>query len=143
MKTFVTFAVLFFLANSVLSQTIIGKWKTIDDETGKPKSIIEISERNGKYYGKIEKLFREPHEEQDPYCKECTDDRKGKRITGMEVVRDMKKEDSEWEDGTICDPKTGKIYDCKMWFEGKNADVLNVRGYVYFFYRTQLWHRVK
>jgi len=143
MKTIKVLFFLLFVAASVQSQTIVGKWKTIDDETGKPKSIIEIFERNGKYYGKIEKLFREPHEEQDPYCKDCTDDRKDKRIIGMEVVRDMKKDGSEWEDGTICDPKTGKIYDCKMWLDSKNADVLNVRGYVYFFYRTQVWHRVK
>jgi len=125
------------------AQTLTGKWKTIDDETGKPKSIVEIYERNGKFYGKVDKLFREPHEDQDPYCKECTDDRKGKRVLGMEIVRDLKKDGSEWEDGTICDPKDGKIYDCKMWFESGKPDELKVRGYVYFFYRTQSWHRVK
>ena len=33
---------------------IEGKWKTIDDETGKPKSIVEITKKSdGKYYGRI------------------------------------------------------------------------------------------
>ena len=38
----------------------------------------------------------------------------------------------EWEDGTICDPKNGKIYDCEMWLEEDNMDELKVRGYIYF-----------
>ncbi|MEL6845841.1 MAG: DUF2147 domain-containing protein, partial [Bacteroidota bacterium] len=60
---------------TTLAQSPVGKWKTIDDETNKPKSIVEIYERNGKLYGKVVKLFREPGEEQDPKCDECdTDD---------------------------------------------------------------------
>ena len=54
----------------------------------------------------------------------------------MEIVRDMEPDDDEWEDGSICDPKNGKVYDCKMWLEDGN---LKVRGYVAFFYRTQTW----
>jgi uncharacterized protein (DUF2147 family) len=143
MKQFILTINLLLLAGMVSAQSITGKWKTIDDETGKPKSIVQIFERNGKYYGKVEQLFREPSEDQDPVCKDCTDDRKDKRVIGMEVVRDMKKSGSEWKDGTICDPKNGKVYDCKMWLDSKNSDILNVRGYVLFFFRTQTWHRVK
>jgi len=50
---------------------------------------------------------------------------------------------AEWEDGTICDPKNGKIYDCEMWFEPGKPNELKVRGYFYFVYRTQTWVRVK
>jgi len=124
------------LIGNVSAQTIFGKWKTIDDETGKPKSIVEIYEKNGKAYGKVIKLFREPHEDQDPICDKCTDDRKDKKVLGMEIIRDMEKDDDEWDDGTIMDPKKGTIYDCKMWVEdGK----LQVRGYIAFFFRTQTW----
>lgn len=118
------------------TQDVFGKWKTIDDETGKAKSVVEIYEKDGKAYGKIIKLFREPNEEQDPYCDKCEDDRKDQRIIGMEIIRDMEKDDDEWEDGTILDPKKGTVYDCKIWVEdGK----LQVRGYVAFFFRTQTW----
>ena len=127
----------------VNGQSVLGKWKTIDDETGKPKSIVEITEREGKLYGTIVELFREPNEEQDPYCDKCEDDRKDKRILGMEIIRDMEKDDDEYDDGTICDPKTGKIYDCKFWIDEDTPNVLNVRGYVAFFFRTQTWERVK
>ncbi len=133
----------FFLPiTSLLSQnSIVGKWKTIDDDTGKPKSIVEIFKKSdGKYYGKIIKLFREPNEDQDPICEECTDDRKNKKVLGMEIIRAMVSSGSEYEKGTICDPKNGKIYDCKMWLEG---DKLQVRGYVLFFFRTQTWERIQ
>lgn len=124
------------LIGNVSAQTIFGKWKTIDDETGKPKSIVEIYEKDGKAYGKVIKLFREPHEDQDPICDKCTDDRKDKKVLGMEIIRAMEKDDDEWEDGTIMDPKKGTVYDCKMWVEdGK----LQVRGYIAFFFRTQTW----
>ena len=123
-------------AATVSAQSIVGKWKSIDDETGKPKSVVEIYEKNGKVYGKIIKLFRDPSEDQDPVCDKCEDDRKNKKIIGLEIIRDMEKDDNEWEDGTILDPKKGTIYDCKLWLEGGN---LMVRGYVLFIYRTQTW----
>ena len=122
------------------AQSIVGKWKTIDDETGKEKSIVEIFMKNGKAYGKIIKLFRSPDEDQDPICDECTDHRKDKKIIGMTIITDMGKDDDEWDDGEILDPKNGKIYDCKLWVEG---DKLMVRGYVAFFFRTQTWLKVK
>ena len=71
-------------------------------------------------------------------CDKCTDDRKDQRILGLPIIRNMKKNGNEWEDGTILDPENGKVYDCKIWLEdGK----LMVRGYVAFFYRTQQWVR--
>jgi uncharacterized protein (DUF2147 family) len=137
-----TFLFLLFPVTALYSQnTLSGKWKTIDDDTGKPKSIVEIYKKaDGKYYGKVIKLFREPNEDQDPICDECTDDRKNKKVLGMEIIRGLAKLQSEYKNGTICDPKNGKIYDCKMWIEG---DKLQVRGYVLFFFRTQTWERIQ
>jgi uncharacterized protein (DUF2147 family) len=123
-------------------QSIFGKWKTIDDETGKPKSVVEIYEKDGKAYGKVLELFREPHEDQDPYCDKCEDDRKDQRVIGMDIIRALESDDEEWEDGTICDPKNGKIYDCKLWVDKDDSNILQVRGYIYFFFRTQTWERV-
>ena len=124
---------------------IEGRWKTIDDETGRVKSIVEITKRGGKYYGKVVELFRLPNEDQNPRCTACTDDRKNQPALGMEIVRGMVQQCSkaEWEDGTICDPKNGKIYDCEMWIDPAKPNELKVRGYFYFVYRTQTWVRVK
>ena len=123
---------------------LLGKWKTIDDETGRVKSVVEITERDGLLYGTVVELFRLPEEDQDPYCDKCDDDRKDKRVLGMEIVRDMELDKEwEWENGTICDPKKGSVYDCEMWFEDGDYDTLKVRGYILFLFRTQEWYRVK
>jgi uncharacterized protein (DUF2147 family) len=126
---------------SFAQSDVTGKWKTIDDETGKEKSIVEIFEKDGIIYGKITKLFRGPDEEQDPICDECSGDRKNEKIIGMEIIRGMAwdADDEEYDDGTIMDPKDGKVYDCVLWKEGQE---LKVRGYVAFFYRTQTWKKV-
>lgn len=139
---------LVFAAVALLSQaqtaSLTGRWKTVDDETGRVKSIVEITERDGKYFGQIVELFRLPDEDPNPHCTECDDDRKDQPALGMEIVRDMVQdgEEAEWEDGTICDPKNGKVYDCEMWIEGEDPNTLYVRGYILFLFRTQQWHRV-
>lgn len=112
--------------------------KSIDDETNEPKSIVEIYERNGKVYGRIVKLFRKPNEDQDPICTECEEDdpRYKRKVIGMEILKDMVKDDDEYSGGKILDPNNGKIYRCKIWMEGKD---LKLRGYIGPFYRTQTW----
>ena len=122
--------------------SIVGKWKTIDDETNEPKSIVEIFEKEGKYFGQIKELFRKPGEDPDPTCEECADDdpRKDQPTKGMIVIKDMVQDGDTYEDGTILDPENGKVYDCKLWIEDGN---LMVRGYIAFFFRTQTWLRVE
>ncbi len=135
MKSLLTLSLLFF-SGFVSAQSLAGQWVTIDDNTGKQRSIVEIYEKGGKYYGKILKLFREPGEDQDPICDECTDARKNQKIIGMEIITDMVMDGAELVDGEIMDPENGSIYKCKIWREGNE---LKVRGYLYFLYRTQTW----
>ncbi|HCA07427.1 MULTISPECIES: DUF2147 domain-containing protein [Chryseobacterium] len=118
---------------------IEGKWKTIDDETKQAKSVVEIFKKSdGKYYGKVSQLLIKPA---DPNCTGCKDDRKGKPILGMEIIRGLKKDGDEFTGGTITDPKSGKTYKCTIT---KSGDKLNVRGYmgVSVFGRTQTWDKV-
>ena len=124
--------------NSINAQSIAGKWKTIDDETGKEKSVIEIYKRGNKYFGKVIDILDTTKKNNS--CTECTDSRKDQPILGMEIIKDLEQDDDEFENGTILDPKNGKIYDCKIWLENKNT--LNVRGYISLFYRTQKWIRL-
>ncbi|GCC51861.1 DUF2147 domain-containing protein [Chryseotalea sanaruensis] len=131
-------ALLFISASGYAQTSVLGKWKTIDDETNKEKSVVEIFEKGGKVYGKITRLFRNKNEDQDPVCLECDeeDDRFKKKIIGMEIIRDMKKDGTEFSEGTILDPNNGKVYRCRIWLEGSE---LKVRGYLGPFYRTQTW----
>ena len=130
--------------NLSIAQSVTGKWKTIDDESGKVKSIVELTIKDGKLYGKILKLFKAPSEDQDPICDVCPGVRKGKKVIGMTIVTALEKDGNEWEgDDAILDPENGKLYDCKIWVDEDNSNILNVRGYIGFFFRTQTWHRVK
>lgn len=119
--------------------TIVGKWHTVDDNTGETKSVVEIFERKGALFGKVVKLVDPP--EPDPICEECSkdDERFGKKIIGMEIIRNMKKSGDEYVDGDILDPEDGKIYRCKLWIE---EGQLKVRGYWGPFYRTQTWRKL-
>lgn len=121
---------------------VLGKWKTIDDETKKPKSIIEIYEVNGKVHGKIVELLTET--DQNKICTSCTGKRKGQKLVGMEILYNLEKDgDNEWEDGNIYDPAKGKEYSCEIKLV--SADKLEVRGYIGFSFvgRSQNWFRVK
>lgn len=131
---------LFFLFSIVLSDPIVGKWRTIDDETKRPKSIVEITIDDGKLNGKILKIFPEEGKSDDPLCK--VGPRKGEKIVGMKIITALTKDGDKWEgDEGIHDPKKGKTYDCKIWLESE--DKLAVRGYIGFFFRTQYWERVE
>jgi uncharacterized protein (DUF2147 family) len=131
----------FAFVTSVRSQSVVGKWKTIDDETGKPKSIIEVYEKSGKIYGKILDIL-DP-QKKDNLCTECTGDDKNKPVLGMVILKGLQKDAEEFNGGTITDPVTGKKYKCSITLEGK--DKLKVRGYIGFSLigRTQYWNRIK
>lgn len=136
------FATICLLGFSQKADDVLGKWKTIDDETGEAKSIIELYKGNdGKLYGKVVKILNPA--KQDAKCDLCEDDKKDKPVLGMVIVENMEWDEDEWDDGTILDPNKGSYYDCKLWIENDAPDVLNVRGYIGFLFRTQTWHRVK
>ncbi|MDB9724914.1 DUF2147 domain-containing protein [Salibacteraceae bacterium] len=119
---------------------VIGKWKTVDDETGEVKSIIELYEIDNVLYGKVLKILNPA--EVDNVCSKCEDNRKDQKILGMVILKDMVWDDDQWDDGTILDPKNGSVYDCKIWLEGDDKNKLYVRGYIGFFFRTQNWYRI-
>lgn len=140
MKNFLTALVLVLTVSiSAQAQSIVGKWKTIDDNTGKEKSIIEIYEKGGKYYGKVTKLLNPS--KADPKCDNCTGTDKGKPIVGLVIIKDLEKKGNEYSGGKITDPESGKEYKCTVKLNG--ADKLDVRGYVgiSLLGRTQTWQK--
>ena len=117
---------------------VLGKWKTIDDETGEAKSVVEIYKSGENVHGKIIKLYVPEGENQDPLCGECPrdDERYNIKVIGMEIMRGLRKDGREYSGGTVLKPDDGKVYKCKIWREGND---LKVRGYWGVFYRTQTW----
>lgn len=121
------------------AQDILGKWRTIDDETGEPKSIVKLYEKDGKLYGDIIEILNP--DKVNSVCSKCEGELKDKPIMGMTIINSMVKDDDIYENGTIVNPSTGKTYKCRLKLE--EANKLQVRGYVAFFYKTQYWERVK
>ena len=137
------FTLLFVMAAGVFSATaqgVIGQWKTIDDETGEAKSIVEIYEKDGKIYGKVIKILNPA--KRDAKCTECKGSDKNKPILGMVIIKGLERDDDEYTDGKILDPNNGKLYSCTIKLDGK--DKLEVRGYIGFSFigRSQTWTRV-
>ena len=120
----------------------VGLWQNIDDETGKPKALIRITENNGVLQGQIEKLFRAPNEDQNPKCDKCTDARKDKPVVGMVILTGLKKDGSEYSGGEILDPNNGKVYKSKLELTD-GGKKLKMRGYIGMpmLGRTQTWVR--
>lgn len=140
MKRLVLQFLVFVLSFSMYSQSIIGKWKTIDGVSGVEKSIVEIYKENGKLFGKIVDIL-DPNDK-DALCKKCKDDNYNKPILGLILIKNMQKDGDYYRKGTIFDPEHGKTFKCRLKITD-NQDVLQVRGYIAFLYATQYWERVK
>ena len=140
MKRLVLQFLVFVLSFSMYSQSIIGKWKTIDGVSGVEKSIVEIYKENGKLFGKIVDIL-DPNDK-DALCEKCKDDNYNKPILGLILIKNMQKDGDYYRKGTIFDPEHGKTFKCRLKLTD-NQDVLQVRGYIAFLYATQYWERVK
>jgi uncharacterized protein (DUF2147 family) len=140
-KIIFTLALIFTASLTVSAQDVMGKWKTIDDETGEAKSIVEIYKRDGKVYGKVVEILNK--DRQDAKCQDCDGEDKDKPVLGLEIIKGLEKDDDEYNGGKILDPQNGKLYKCYITLE--EDDKLKVRGYVGFSLigRTQYWYRVK
>ena len=136
--------VLFLVGNLVYAQadSPVGRWKTVDDDSGEVQSIIEIYPDGKKYAGKIVQILTG---NDDARCTECSGANKGKPILGLVIIEDLVADTdapSVWEDGTILDPRKGSSYRLSAWYEDGNTDKLYIRGKHWTgLYRTQTWIR--
>ncbi len=119
----------------------VGMWRTIDDKTGKERGLVRIFETNGALYGRLQKLY-------DPaaagrVCEKCSDDRKGKPLIGLDIVRGLRADsDGGWSGGEILDPESGSTYRASVKL-ADGGSKLQVRGYlmVSLLGRSQIWVR--
>lgn len=123
----------------IQAQGVFGKWKTIDDNTGEARSVIEIYEKGGKVYGKIVAIT-DPAK-RDNVCTNCTGDDKNRPILGLELLKGLEKNGDKYDGGYITDPDNGKRYKC--YIELEDVNTLRVRGYIGMAVlgRTQIWER--
>ena len=145
MKTWIALALAAAVGSVSAQTTPVGVWKTIDDKTKTEKAQIRITEAGGVYSAKIEKLLA-ADAKPDSVCDKCSDDRKDKPIVGMEIMRGVKRSDSDntWDGGTILDAAEGKVYKVRLQ-TADGGKKLEVRGYIGMpmMGRTQTWIRVE
>jgi uncharacterized protein (DUF2147 family) len=133
------------LAVSAAAQTLtpVGLWRTVDDKTGKERSLVRISENGGVYEGKIERVFnRQPDDDPKGLCRACGGERKDQPVVGMTILWGLQRDGGEYGGGEILDPKNGKVYRAKIKvLDGGNK--LQVRGFlaISLFGRSQIWLR--
>ena len=136
-----TFTLLPFVTLLSQADSPVGRWQTIDEDTGKAQSIIEITARGDHFEGKIvEILTGKPA----ALC-DCSGKRKDKPILNMTIIeglRPVSGKPGEWDGGTIFDPKKDASYKLSAWFEAGEPDVLFIRGKHWTgIYRTKEWKR--
>jgi uncharacterized protein (DUF2147 family) len=120
----------------------VGRWRTVDDVTGKAKSVVAIWEENGKLYGRVQELLDPDPNDPNPTCDDCEGEQKGQPVIGLRILWDLQKDGDGWSGGTILDPKNGKTYKCLISIEDGGTK-LKVRGFigVSMLGRTQYWLR--
>ena len=132
-------------APAVSEPTATGLWEQVDDKTGQPESWFSVTEKDGVYSGKIVKIYQKPG---DPppeawRCAKCEGDEKNAQVLGLALIKGMKRDGLNYQDGTIMDPRDGTVYRALMRLspDGKK---LEVRGYLRFEFagRSQMWKRL-
>lgn len=118
-----------------------GLWKA-HNEQGEPTGYIRVKEQNGVYNGVIEKGLATDTE--DKYCDACKDVRKGQKLVGMTMMKNVKAKGDGFEGTEILDPFSGNTYRVKLQLK-EAGKILEVRGFVglSLFGRTQVWQRVE
>jgi uncharacterized protein (DUF2147 family) len=117
------------------------KWKTIDDVTQKPLSVVQFTETsNGVLSAKIVDVLEDSESQK---CSKCKGKFYNKPLQGIQIVTGLKKTGTRsYDGGKITDPKNGKTYsfNAKLSEDGKT---LSGRGYigVSALGRSQTWIR--
>ena len=120
--------------------TPVGTWHTVDETTGKPRGIVEIVERNGVLTGIIRGTLVPG--EPEGLCDKCPGDRRNQPITGLEMIRNVRRDGNTWGGGELLDPDNGKTYRIKLT-PSPDGRTLEVRGFIgiSLIGRSQTWRR--
>ena len=131
---------LLLFALPVLAQSPVGTWRTVDDATGEPKSLVRVFERGGQIHGEIVRLLPEGR-----LCVDCAARYNGQNLQGVEILTGFRARGAGYEGGRITDPKNGRTYRAKMAVQRDGR--LKVWGYVGMdtplTRRVQYWERVR
>ena len=142
MRNFILVGLLASVAFSASAQNAtspIGKWKTLDDKSGKPMTITEVYEaKNGTLAAKIVENLGLP-----ATCANCSDSHKDKPTVGMVTLWNLKaNKDGTWGGGSGYKPSEDREFNAKSVKLIDGGKKLEVKGCVSIICRTATWVRV-
>lgn len=116
----------------------VGKWKTLDDKTGKVMTITEVYlAKNGTLAAKIVENLGLP-----ATCANCSGDYKGKPTVGLMTLWNLKDKKGVWSDGNGYKPSEDTRFKAKSVKLVDGGNKLEVTGCKAMFCRTATWVRV-
>jgi uncharacterized protein (DUF2147 family) len=119
---------------------IVGKWRVVDLKTDDKLYLVDISQKGDIFTTEIIKIYGiSDAEAGKAMCNKCTEELKGQKLLGMNLVSGMKEVNGKLSEGNIIDIKKGKAYKCIMWLE--NQDRLKVRTMAPLIFKDQVWFR--
>ncbi len=114
----------------------IGRWKTYDEDTGKPRLIVEVYEGKGGLAAKVIDTLFQPN----ATCPACSGANKNKPIKDMVIMWGQKSiGGGAYEGGTVLKLANGKTYKSKAKLIG--ADKFEVKGCMGPICKAQVWTR--
>lgn len=116
----------------------IGKWKTLDDKTGKVMTVSEIYEaKNGTLAAKIVEAVGVP-----ATCTTCSGQHKDKPMVGIVTLWNLKaQKDGSWGGGNGYKPSEDRNFNAKSMKLVDGGKKLEVKGCVSIICRTATWVR--
>jgi uncharacterized protein (DUF2147 family) len=120
----------------------LGKWRTFDEDTGRPSGVVEIVRNGDTVQGRIVRIIPQPGDPVNPVCRKCDGPDRNQPYLGMTIMKGYKQDGDAWEGGTILDPRSGNVYSSELRV-GEGGRKLFVRGYIglSMLGRTRVWVR--
>ena len=145
-STFLTFKTICFIFLTFHSKaqiefdgkTIEGEWRIIDLKTDVEKMIVQVYKEKDEYAVKIMDLPN-TDDAKNQICKNCTDDRKNKKLVGMHLIKHLKLENDKLHHGEYLEIEKGKLHHCSMWLE--NQDRIKLRVMYPILFKDEVWLR--
>lgn len=130
-------ASLAFSASAQNHASPLGKWKTLDDKTGKAMTITEVyMTKNGTMAAKIVENLGLP-----ATCAECSGEYKGKPTVGIVTLWNLKESNGVWGGGNGYKPSEDTKFKVKSIKVIEGGKKLEVTGCKAIFCRSATWVR--
>lgn len=126
-----------FAATAQNNTSPLGKWKTLDDKTGKAMTVTEVyMTKNGTMAARIVENLGLP-----ATCADCSGEHKGKPTVGMLTLWNLKEKNGVWGGGDGYKPSEDTKFKAKSIKVIDGGKKLEVTGCKSIFCRTATWVR--